>query len=461
MKYLGILLFTVVLSSSSVMAQATIRSMVKGGPTKTAYPPDWAYTSNIYEVNIRQYTPEGTLNAFSEQLDRLQQMGVGIIWVMPIQPIGKLKRKGSLGSYYSISDYMAINPEMGTMEDWIRMVDKAHSLGIKVMLDWVANHTAFDHPWIKQHPEFYNKDEKGNIKSPVDDWSDVADLNYDNQELHKAMILNMKFWLDASHIDGFRCDMAHMVPTNFWQDARRQLEMASPGLFMLGETDDITLYDRAFDMTYGWKFHHLLSDIVKGEKNVDDIRKNLEDTKASYPPNGMVMYFTDNHDENSWNKTTYQRYGDALGVFNVLIYGIKGMPLVYSGQEAASNKVIRFFDKDTIDYSKTPLAEFYSKLNKLKKQELAMMHGERGGDLINLPNGKDKEVFTFIRKKDNSKVLFVLNLSAKSQKIKLNSSEIEGVASNLFGANTIPAAIKGTLSLTLEPWQYIVYQYKN
>jgi glycosidase len=330
-----------------------------------------------------------------------------------------------------------------------------------VILDWVANHTAFDHPWVKEHPEFYNKDEKGNIKSPVDDWSDVADLNYDNPELHKAMILNMKYWLNASKIDGFRCDMAHMVPTNFWQDARRQLEMTSPGLFMLGETDDISLYERAFDMTYGWKFHHLLAEIAKGEKNADDIRKNLEETKATYPPNGMVMYFTDNHDENSWQKTTYQRYGDALGVFNVLIYGIKGMPLVYSGQEAASNKTIRFFDKDTIDYSKTPLADFYSKLNKLKKSELALMHGERGGDLINIPNGKDQDVFTFIRKKENSKVLFMLNLSAKSQKIKLNSPEIEGFASSIFGADTKPTQVKSSLSITLEPWQYIVYQYKN
>jgi 1,4-alpha-glucan branching enzyme len=461
MKHFGLLILTIIYSSTFVMGQPTIRSVTKAGPGKNTYPPDWAYTSNIYEVNLRQYTPEGTINAFSKQLDRLHQMGVDILWFMPIQPIGKLKRKGSLGSYYSISDYMAINPEMGHMEDWIRMVDKAHSLGMKVILDWVANHTAFDHPWVKEHPEFYNKDEKGNIKSPVDDWSDVADLNYDNPELHKAMILNMKYWLNASKIDGFRCDMAHMVPTNFWQDARRQLEMTSPGLFMLGETDDISLYERAFDVTYGWKFHHLLADIAKGEKNADDIRKNLEETKSTYPPNGMVMYFTDNHDENSWQKTTYQRYGDALGVFNVLIYGIKGMPLVYSGQEAASNKTIRFFDKDTIDYSKTPLAEFYSKLNKLKKSELALMHGERGGDLINIPNGKDKEVFTFIRMKENSKVLFMLNLSAKSQKIKLNSPEIEGSASSIFGADTKPTVLKSSLSVTLEPWQYIVYQYKN
>jgi len=460
MKKLLLLILLPSLMIQTADAQVQIKPAVKSNTTKLAYPPSWSYVSNIYEVNIRQYTPSGTINEFSTHLPRLQQMGVDILWIMPVQPIGAKARKGSLGSYYSIKDYMGINPEMGSMEDWINMVQKAHDLGMKVILDWVGNHTAFDHYWTVNHPEYYVRDEKGQIKSPVDDWSDVADLNYDNKEMRQAMIQNMKFWLDASHIDGFRCDVAYMVPTDFWQDARRQLEMAKPGLFMLAEAEDMGLHKEAFDMSYGWKFHHLTVDIAKGKKNVNDIRTYIEEMKL-WPPNAFTMYFTDNHDENSWQKTTQERYGDAHDAFAVLSFGMKGMPLIYSGQEANNAKVLRFFDKDTLDLSSFPKADFYARLIKLKKQELALMHGERGGELINVPNGKDESVFTFLRRKESSKVLFVLNLSAKAQKVKLNSMDIEGNAVSIFDSKGSPVAIKNGMSITLAPWQYIVYQYKN
>jgi len=461
MKKIIPLLIGICLISNSLSSQVRIQSMSKTkAAKKSAYPPDWAYTTNIYEVNLRQYTPEGTINAFSKHLQRLSGMGVEVLWFMPIQPIGVKARKGPLGSYYSIKDYMAVNPEMGSMEDWIVMVDEAHRLGMKVILDWVANHTAFDHHWISEHPEFYNKDEKGNIKSPVDDWSDVADLNYDNKDLRQSMIRNMKFWIDASNIDGFRCDMAHMVPTDFWQDARRQLELAKTGLFMLGETEDPDLYREAFDATYGWKLHHTMVDIAKGTKNVSDIRSYMKDLD-NWPPNGFIMYFTDNHDENSWQKSTQERFGESLDAFSVLTFGLKGLPLIYSGQEASNKKTLRFFDKDTIDFSSFAKQEFYAKLLKLKKTQPALMHGERGGEIIDIPNGAEESVFSFVRKKDDSKVLFVLNLSSKPAKVKLNSSEIAGFTNDYFDSTSKPLTLKESYSLKLQPWEYKVYLYSK
>jgi glycosidase len=456
--FLTLSLFTI---GATLMAQPQIKA--RGGNTipgmKSSYPAEWTTTSNIYEVNIRQYTPSGTINEFSTHLERLHNMGVEILWVMPIQPIGKDRRKGSLGSYYSISDYMAVNPEMGTMEDWVNMVNKAHSLGMKVILDWVGNHTAFDHAWTKTHPEYYNKNEKGEIKSPVDDWSDVADLNYDNANMRAAMIDALKFWIKASNIDGYRCDVAYMVPVDFWQDVRRQLEILHPGTFLLAEAEEANLHEKAFDMAYGWSFYHTMVDIAAGKKTAKAIPEYLE-AKKSFPKNAYHMYFTSNHDENSWSKSEYDKFGGGVKTFAVLSFGLNGMPLIYSGQEAANAKTIRFFDKDTINFSKLPLEDFYGRLLKLKKQEPAMRHGETGGDMIILPNGKEEFVFSFMRKKENSKVLFVLNLSDKKQKIKLDSPELAGTALEIFGAQP-EAAFKNQIQLTLEPWQYRVYTYKK
>jgi glycosidase len=461
MRKLLLPLFIISLFAMQTKAQVRIQSMSKSKADKQNYPPDWAYVSNIYEVNIRQYTPEGTIEAFRKHLPRLKNMGVDILWLMPVQPIGKEKRKGSKGSYYSISDYMAVNPEFGSMEDFIRMVDDAHVLGMKVILDWVANHTAFDHYWTKTQTDFYVRDAQGNIKSPVDDWSDVADLNYDNQELRKAMIRNMKFWVNAADIDGFRCDVAFMVPTDFWQDARRQLEAEKPGLFMLAEAEDKALHDRAFDMSYGWEFHHLAVDIAKGKKNADSLRTYLKKVKETWPPNAFHMYFTDNHDENSWNKTSYERFGKSLEAFSVLTFALPGMPLIYSGQEAANNKVIKFFEKDTIDFKSFPLEMFYTKLTKLKSTNPALMHGERGGSMIEIPNGADASVMSFFRKKDDSKILFIFNLSNKDQKINLNSPELSGLASDSFGLDTKPAPLTDKMSLKLKPWEFKVYNYSK
>ena len=434
-----------------------IRNAGKGPVT---LPSKWSDNAVIYEVNLRQFTPSGTINEFVPQMDRLKEMGVKILWFMPIQPIGVKNRKGSLGSYYSIKDYMAVNPEHGTMEDWVVMVKKAHQLGMKVILDWVGNHTAFDHAWITSHPEYYTKDEKGNIIPPVADWSDVADLNYDNKEMRKAMTEAMKFWLRATDIDGFRCDVAEMIPVDFWQECIRELKQAKRDIFMLAEGEKANLHDKAFDATYTWNLFGSLNDIAAGKKTVKAIDDYLA-TQAEYPASAIRMYFTSNHDENSWHGSNWEKMGDKSKAFAVLTYGLKGMPLVYAGQEADMRKRLRFFDKDTIDFKNLSLNDFYTRLNKLKATEPALMHGERGGELLRLKTGADEQVFACLRKKDNSKVLFIVNLSGKKSKVKLDSEDLAGEWIDIFDAKGTPATSKSTYSTTLEPWSYQVLRYKK
>ena len=422
--------------------------------------PKWAHDAVIYEVNLRQFTPSGTLNEFTPQLERLKDLGVKILWFMPVQPIGIKNRKGSLGSYYAVRDYMALNPEYGSMEDWIKMVNKAHQLGMKVIIDWVANHTAYDHHWTVSNPEFYNKDEKGNIIPPVADWHDVADLNFDNRELRNSMIEAMKFWLRATDIDGFRCDVAEMVPTDFWQDCIRELRSTKRDIFMLAEGEKAELHNKAFDMTYAWGVLHPMNDIAAGKKTVKALDDYLKE-QENFPKSAIRMYFTSNHDENTWNGSNWEKMGDKSKAFAALTYAFKGMPLIYSGQEADMRKRLKFFDKDTIDFSKLPLLDFYQRLNKLKATEPALMTGEEGGELIRLNTGADEQVFAVIRKKDNSKVLFIFNLSDKKVKAKMDNADLAGEWISIFDAAGKPVAFKAQYSSTLEPWSYQVLRFKK
>ncbi len=422
--------------------------------------PKWAHDAVIYEVNLRQFTPSGTLNEFTPQLERLKDLGVKILWFMPVQPIGIKNRKGSLGSYYAVRDYMALNPEYGSMEDWIKMVNKAHQLGMKVIIDWVANHTAYDHHWTVSNPEFYNKDAKGNIIPPVADWHDVADLNFDNRELRNAMIEAMKFWLRATDIDGFRCDVAEMVPTDFWQDCIRELRSTKRDIFMLAEGEKAELHNKAFDMTYAWGVLHPMNDIAAGKKTVKALDEYLKE-QESFPKSAVRMYFTSNHDENTWNGSNWEKMGDKSKAFAALTYAFKGMPLIYSGQEADMRKRLKFFDKDTIDFSKLPLLDFYQRLNKLKATEPALLTGEDGGELIRLNTGADEQVFAVIRKKDNSKVLFIFNLSDKKVKAKMDNADLAGEWISIFDSVGKPVAFKAQYSSTLEPWSYQVLRFKK
>ncbi|MCF6240788.1 MAG: alpha-glucosidase C-terminal domain-containing protein [Bacteroidales bacterium] len=385
---------------------------------------DWVKTANIYEVNIRQYTKEGTFKAFEAHLPRLKEMGVDILWLMPIFPVGEKNRKGGMGSAYSVKDYVAVNPDYGTMEDFKNLVAKVHENGMHIILDWVANHTAWDHPWTQEHPDWYTKDSTGNFMPPKGtDWSDVIDLNYDNLELRIEMINSLKFWVKEANIDGFRCDVAGMVPTDFWNTARKELDSIKP-VFMLAEAEQADLHYKAFDMTYGWNFHHLMNEVAQGKKTVKAFDAYFKKDSTVYPADAIRMYFTSNHDENTWNGTVFERMGDAYPAMAVLTFTIPGMPLIYSGQEAGLNKRLAFFEKDLIDWEGgKDFKAFYARLIKLKKEHPALWNGAEGGSMQRIATSADDKIFAFIRKKGNDELIAVFNFSPETQKVKLTTKE--------------------------------------
>lgn len=419
---------------------------------------NWSKDAVIYEVNIRQYTEEGTFDAFSEHLPRLKEMGIDILWLMPIHPIGELNRKGTLGSYYSVKDFKAVNPEFGTMEDFKSLVDKAHSMGMYVIIDWVANHAAWDNVLVETNPEFFTTDSLGNFVPPVPDWSDVIDFNYDNKELWDYMIGALKFWVEQANIDGYRCDVAGMVPIEFWNKVRKELDEIKP-VFMLAEWETPEMHEYAFDMTYAWDFHHLMNDIAQGEKTVKDIDAYWKQEKKEYPANAYRMMFTSNHDENSWNGTVFERMGDAAEAMLVLSATVEGMPLVYSGQEAGLNKRLDFFEKDLIEWKEHKFYELYKKLFELKKHNKALWNGEFGGEINRVKNGNDKNVYSFSREKDGDKIFVIINLSNKSQTVKLNNRSLVGKYKNIFTDKEI--MINGSDEFNLEPWSYMVLSHTN
>lgn len=371
---------------------------------------DWSRNAVIYEVNVRQYTPEGTFEAFEAHLPRLKELGVDILWFMPIHPISETKRKGTLGSYYAVSDYKAVNPEFGTYDDFRRLVNKAHEMGFKVILDWVANHTGWDNAWFANNPEWYVTDENGEIVSPYD-WTDTAELNYDNEAMRRAMIDALKFWVEEFDVDGYRCDVAHEVPTDFWNEARKQLDKVKP-VFMLAEADYPPLLEHAFDMDYGWELMHIMNMVAKGEKNANDIYEYIQKLDTLICPDAYKMNFITNHDENSWNGTEFERYGEGASTFAVLTYALNGMPLIYTAQETGMDKRLEFFEKDEVpNWTINETFIFYQKLNQLKHSHPTLEAGEKGGELTRIHTTADEDILIFSRKKGNNELIVFLNLS--------------------------------------------------
>jgi len=423
----------------------------------TVIHPEWSRNSVIYEVNLRQYTPEGTFKAFEQHLPKLKELGVDIIWLMPVNPIGITNRKGTLGSYYSIRDYRGINPEFGTMEDFKNLVNRAHSLGMKVIIDWVANHTSWDNNLITEHPEWFTHDSLGKIIAPVADWTDVADLDYNQAGLREYMKNSMIYWIKEADIDGFRCDVAGMVPVDFWNKAVPEIKKVKP-VFMLAEWDTPEMHDTAFDMTYGWDLYHLMNAIAKGEKTADDIDTIWKKEDSLFTSDAYRMRFTTNHDENSWNGTEYERMGDAALAFAVMSFTVPGMPLIYSGQEAAFNQRLRFFDKDTINWDNYKLSVFYSTLIKFKKENKALWNGNSGGTITRIHTNSNKEIYAFIREKEGNKILVILNLTSKPQNVDLHDHAMIGAFTNAFTGETV--RIEDTFVFSLKPWEYLVYSNK-
>ena len=417
--------------------------------------PEWSKNATIYEVNVRQHTPEGTFAAFEADIPRLKAMGVDILWFMPIHPIGKMNRKGGLGSYYSVQDYTGINPEFGSMEDFKNVVRTAHSYEMKVIIDWVANHTAFDHEWTKTNIYFYTPDSLGNIQPPLGtDWWDVADLNYDNQELRKAMTADMIFWLENANIDGFRCDVADWVPMDFWNELRPQLDAVKP-VFMLAEAENPELHEKAFDMTYSWELMHIMNGLAQKEKSISDLYAYMAKEDTNFQKNDYRMNFITNHDENSWNGTVFERYGDAHLAYATLAATISGMPLVYSGQEAGNPKRLRFFDKDTIDWSEPLYVDHYTKLYQLNKNEEALWNGYHGGEFEVLRTDGAENVVAFHRKKNESHVITLINLDSIPSNVSILDT-LDGEFNSIFDQQVITDVNKSDLPLGAYGFQVFV-----
>ncbi|MEK8031590.1 alpha-amylase family glycosyl hydrolase [Ideonella sp. DXS29W] len=382
----------------------------------------WSRQAVIYEVNLRQYTPEGTIQAFAQHLPRLKAMGVDILWLMPVHPIGVKERKGTLGSYYASRDYRGVNPEFGTVADLRELVKQAHGLGMKVILDWVANHTAWDHPWVTQHPDWYKKNARGEI-FPVtfgegehkEEWSDVVALDYTQPGLRQAMLEAMAFWVRDVDVDGFRCDVAGLVPMPFWREARATLDRIKP-VFMLAEWDSPEMHDRAFDMTYDLGLYDVFRSIAKGSVGKTALVDVLEHPKQVFPPDAYRMRYTANHDSNSWQASDAEAFGPSLQAFAVLAATLPGMPLLYGGQEGGLDKRLKFFEKDPIEWKNYPLGDFYTRLFKLKHEHPALAVGTEGGplQLIDLAH---PALFAFQRAKAGDRVTVVVNLSGAEQSL--------------------------------------------
>ena len=417
--------------------------------------PAWIMQGNIYEVNVRQYTPEGTFNAFATHLQRLKDMGVQTLWFMPINPIGKEGRKGYLGSYYAISDYRSTNPEFGTMEDWKNLVNKIHGMDMKVIIDWVPNHTSPDHPWVKKHPEFFIRDSTGTpVHQPGTDWTDTRKLDFKNKQLWDSTIAVMKHWVIETGIDGFRCDHAQGQGKDFWTRANGELKKAKPGILMLAEAEDKWVYDAGFDMSYAWKFFHKAVDVAKGKRSANSLDSVLHESDTMFKSPGLFLHFTSNHDENSWNKADYGTMpGASHAPFAVLTQTLKGsVPLIYSGQEVPVLDSLSFFYKDTIDFNKLERANFYKTLLNLRKTNPALA---ANASFKKLSTSNDDPIYAFEREKDGNKVLVVVNLSKTPQEFTWKDQPSEKEWNNIFLMNKEPVLT------AIEPWGYVVYELRK
>lgn len=434
-------------------------------------------TAVIYEANIRQYSKEGTFKAFTKDIPTLKELGVKVIWLMPINPISEIKRKATdgsftseiedeeerkkyLGSYYSVSDYKAINPEFGNKDDFKALIATAHNNGIYVIVDWVPNHTGWDHPWITDHPEWYTQNEEGEIIDPINPdtgkswgWTDTADLNYDNLDMQQEMIKDLKYWVENFDIDGYRMDVAHKVPPVFFNEAITELKKIKP-IFMLAEAEQHELFRNGFDMQYAWEGHHILNSIAKGEATVSNFDTYMEKQNEVLEASDFNMNFVTNHDENSWSGTIKERMGEASEIITTLVYTMPGMPLIYSGQEYDLNHRLKFFEKDSIPKTKGTTWNLLKKLGDLKNNHPAF-HGGKVAASYERLSTENENVLAFKRSKDESEVYFIGNLSNQNQTFLLN---IEGDYENLLLNKNI---VFKQDQLKLAPWNYYLVSKNN
>jgi len=412
----------------------------------------WVQGTNIYEVNTRQYTAEGTFKAFGAHLPRLKDMGVEILWMMPITPISVKGRLGTLGSYYACSSYTQLNPEFGNGDDFRALVEQAHRLGMKIIIDWVANHTGQDHEWTTSHPDFYLKDEHGNFVEK-NGWHDVIDLDYSNKDLWKTMVDSMQYWVKNFDIDGFRCDMAHLVTYDFWLYARQNCDTLKP-LFWLAECDDNQYLD-VFDVNYAWRWMHATDNMAKNKEFglhaiVPLLREDLE-----LLPEACKLWFTSNHDENSWNGSEYEKYGSLAKTWAVFANIFPGIPLTYSGQELPNKKRLAFFEKDQIEWNEhvPALYDFYKTLFHLRKTNPCFQTTVSYQNIC-VPNGGD--VLAFCLQNGTNQVLALFNFSqTDTHSVSVHTDYLAGQYQSLFSGLNYDFQNNETFSI--EPSGYLVY----
>ncbi|WJG08225.1 alpha-amylase family glycosyl hydrolase [Aliiglaciecola sp. LCG003] len=417
--------------------------------------PDWCKDAVIYQVNTRQFSDQGTFEAVQSHLPRLKKLGIDILWLMPIHPIGVKNRKGSLGSPYSVKDYFAVNPDLGDLASLKRLVSAAHDLGMKVILDWVANHSAWDNVLVDSHPEWYARDQDGNFTpTPWWDWDDIIDFDYRHFGLREYMLKAMCYWVEQADIDGYRCDVAGFVPNDFWRSVRQQLTQIKP-IFMLAEWESKDLHQHAFDMTYAWSWNEIMHNIAMQKGGLNKLFKYYSWNQKNYPKQAHRMTFVSNHDKNAWDGTQFEQFSDCLPPAIVLSVLGEGMPLIYNGQEAGSRKRLAFFDKDCIEWQEHEIGELYRRLIKLKKSHSALHNAHWGATMLKVVNNCPESVFSFIRQDTNSKVFVVLNLSARPQSVTFNSTLLSGQFMSVF--DDTDSELNSELTVNLAPWDYKVY----
>ncbi|MCW3169929.1 alpha-amylase family glycosyl hydrolase [Chryseobacterium sp. 09-1422] len=417
--------------------------------------PEWVKNATLYELNIRQFSEERTFKAIEKHLPRLKKMGIDIIWLMPVQPIGLTNRKGSLGSYYSVKDYLGINEEFGTEKDFRHLVEAIHKKGMYVIIDWVANHTSWDNDMVTQHPEWYMKSRKGMFQStPWRDYDDIIDLDYSHPDLRKYMTDALKFWIKEYDIDGYRCDIASFVPIDFWENVRKELDAVKP-VFMLAEAEDKELHRKAFDSTYNWTLWNILHLIATNGISVKMLSEAyIAEHVSIFPKEGMRMNFIDNHDKNSWEGNQYSNFGDALKAATVFTVMMDGIPLVYSGQEAGLDRSLEFFEKDPIDWKLHENETLYTTLFELKHQNQALWNGSYGGEMVRIMNDQMDQVISFVREKNGDKVLAFFNLSKEAVSVQFDTSFDTGIYTDLFTGQQ--QAVSEKMLLAMNPWEYVI-----
>jgi glycosidase len=421
--------------------------------------PEWTKTAAIYEMNVRQMTEEGTFAAAQAHLPRLKELGVDILWLMPIHPIGETNRKGTLGSYYSVKDYYGVNPEFGTMEDFKAFVAAAHDQDMKVILDWVGNHTAWDNPLRDEHPDWYDTDWKGdNRPTPWFDWDDIIDLDYSQVGLREYMIDAMSYWVREADIDGYRLDTAPMVPIDFWEDAHAALDEIKD-VYMLGEGEHRDMHELAFDTTYAWSWAGAMHDIGQGHGNAGSLIGYYSQNEAVWPDGAQRLMHVSNHDQNSWEGTQFERMGDALMPAIVLSVVSEGMPMIYSGQEAGNEKRLEFFEKDPIEWREHPIGDLYAKLFQLKEDTSALWNAPWGARMIHVPNDHGGEILSFVRQDDASKVFAAFNFSDEDLDVTFDQSLYHGSYTDFDSGETVD--LDADTTMNMPAWSYRVLTWQG